>query len=373
MKEINVATVFSGIGAPEQALKRLNVNHKIIFACDNGERLINLDKEEISKELKKLKSSEEKRIFVNNLYKEKTRKTNFVQISYLANYNVENNNYFQDVTLLDGSDFKNKVDFFIGGSPCQSFSIAGSRGGFEDTRGTLFYDYARLIKQMQPKVFIYENVYGVINHDKGKTWKIMQSVFSELGYHFKWQILDSKNYGMPQSRRRLFVVGYKEKKFFDIFDFPKPVNLEHYVQYFLEDNAAIGSILSVNGKLQHINDEKGYPDDRYFLSPKILKYVTSPGTKNFYHENAETDLNIARALLSTMGNSHRTSVDNYYTTNGRLRKLTIREAHRLMGFPDDYKIAVSVAQAYKQAGNSIVVDVLMHLFNEIFKTGVFDL
>ncbi len=372
MKEINVATVFSGIGAPEQALKRLDVNHKIIFACDNGERLVNLDKDKILKEMAKLKSSEEKRFFVDELYKRRTRKTNFVQISYLANYKVENNNYFQDVTLLDGNDFKNKVDFFIGGSPCQSFSIAGFRGGFKDTRGTLFYDYARLIKEMQPKVFIYENVYGVLNHDKGKTWKIMQNVFFELGYHFKWQILDAKNYGIPQSRRRLFVVGFKNKKHFDKFNFPKTVELDKYVQYFLEDNAAIGSILSINGELKHINDEKGYPDDRYFLSPKIYKYVTSPGTKNFYHENAETNLKIARALLSTMGNSHRASVDNYYTTNGRLRRLTIREAHRLMGFPDDYIIAVSVAQAYKQAGNSIVVDVLMYLFNEIFKTGVFD-
>ncbi len=372
MKEINVATVFSGIGAPEQALKRLNVNHKIIFACDNGERLVQFDKYQILKEMQKLKGSEEKRIFVDELYREKTRKTNFVQISYLANYKVENDNYFQDVTLLDGSDFKNKVDFFIGGSPCQSFSIAGFRGGFEDTRGTLFYDYARLIKEMQPKVFIYENVYGVLNHDKGKTWEIMQNVFSELGYHIKWQILDAKNYGVPQSRRRLFVVGFRNKKHFDKFEFPMPIELTRHVQYFLEDNAAIGTILDVNGNLQHVNDEVGYPDERYFLSPKILKYVTSPGTKNFYHENAETNLSVARALLSTMGNSHRASVDNYYTTNGRLRRLTVREAHRLMGFPDDYKIAVSVAQGYKQAGNSIVVDVLMHLFNEIFKTGVFD-
>lgn len=230
MKDINVATVFSGIGAPEQALRRLNVNHKIIFACDNGERLVDLDKDAILKELKNLNDSEEKRTFVDNLYKQRTRKTNFVQISYLANYKVENDNYFQDVTLLDGSDFKNKVDFFIGGSPCQSFSIAGFRGGFEDTRGTLFYDYARLIKQIEPKVFIYENVFGVLSHDKGKTWKTMQNVFSELGYHFKWQIMDAKNYGMPQSRRRLFVVGFKNKKYFDNFHFPKPVVLDHNVR-----------------------------------------------------------------------------------------------------------------------------------------------
>ena len=139
------------------------------------------------------------------MYASLSRKTNFVEKSYLANYEVDDNNFFYDVKLLDGTDFENKVDLFVGGSPCQSFSIAGARGGFEDTRGTLFYEYVRLVKEIQPKVFIYENVYGVLTHDKGKTWETMQNVFGELGYHFKWQILDARNYGIPQGRRRLFV------------------------------------------------------------------------------------------------------------------------------------------------------------------------
>ncbi|HHX68591.1 MAG TPA: DNA cytosine methyltransferase, partial [Gallicola sp.] len=103
------------------------------------------------------------------------------------------------------------------------------------------------------------------------------------------------------------------------------------------------------------------------LSQKLINYVTSPGTKNFMHKDAKMDLPIARALLATMGNTHRASVNNYVTTDGKIRALTVRETHRLMGFPDDYEIIVSKAQAYKQSGNSIVVDVLIHLLEEIMK------
>lgn len=366
-KTLRVATVFSGIGAPEQALKRLGCNYKLLFACDNGEReiLYNHDKE--FENVCGLKSPEEKRKYVDELYNSKTRKTNFVQQSFLANYHVENDNFFQDVTLLDGRDFKNKIDLFIGGSPCQSFSIAGARGGFEDTRGTLFFDYCRLVKEIEPTVFIYENVYGVLTHDGGKTWKTMQNVFSELGYHIAWSILDAKNYGIPQGRRRLFVVGFKKKNSYEKFSFPEPIELQYKMQDFLEENLAIGSLQSVEGKLVKINDKKGEPDERYYLSPKLIAYVMAPGTKNFHHPNAKTDLPIARALVKNMGNTYRSSVNNYVHTHGKLRHLTMREVHRLMGYPDSYNIVVSKAQAYKQAGNSIVVDVMMNIIKEIFK------
>ena len=362
---IRLATVFSGIGAVEQALKRMEVPHETIFACDNGERMIDIDYDQEMENVKKLSSIKEKREYVDELYKNNSRKTNFVKQSYLANYEIVDGNFFEDVKLLDGTDFKGKVDLFVGGSPCQSFSVIGAKGGFNDTRGTLFYDYARLVKEIEPKVFIYENVYGLTRHDKGKTWSIMQQVFSELGYHYSFQILDSRNYGIPQGRRRILVVGFKDEEAHKRFKFPEPIELKYTMQDFLEENTAIGSLLSVDGKLVKVNDLKGEPEERYYLSEKLKAYCLSPGTKNFMHEDAKIDLPIARALLSTMGNSHRSSVNNYVTTNGRVRALTMREVHRLMGFPDDYKIEVSKAQAYKQAGNSIVVDVLIHLVREI--------
>lgn len=207
-----LATAFSGIGAVEQAFKRLGIDTEIVFACDNGDIEIDVDTDVELKKIKSMHTVAEKREYVKNLYSTLSRKTNFVEISYKGNYEIIDDNFFYDVKMLDGSDFEGKVDLFVGGSPCQSFSIAGARGGFEDTRGTLFYEYVRLVKEIKPQIFIYENVYGVLTHDKGKTWETMQNVFSDLGYHFKWAILDARNFGIPQGRRRLFVVGFKDEE-----------------------------------------------------------------------------------------------------------------------------------------------------------------
>ena len=362
---IKLATAFSGIGAIEQALERLNINYELEFACDNGDIEINVDYDKELKKIRKMKTIQEKREYVDNLYVTNSRKHNFVKDAYLANYSVKDNNFFYDVKLLDGTDFKDKIDLFVGGSPCQSFSIAGARRGFEDARGTLFYEYARLVKEIQPKVFIYENVYGVLTHDKGNTWKVMQNIFDELGYYYKWEILNAKDYGIPQGRRRLYVVGFKDKKEFDKYEFPKPQKLKYTMQDFLVENVKEGNLINKNGKLvitEKIGEE---PEEKYYLSEKLRKYVLCPGTKNFMHHDAEIDLPIARALLSTQGNTHRASVNNYVTTNGKIRALTVRETYRLMGFPDSFKIVVSKAQALKQSGNSIVVDVLIAILKNI--------
>ena len=122
-----------------------------------------------------------------------------------------------------------------------------------------------------------------------------------------------------------------------------------------------------DGVLKRVDDRKGEPEKRYYLSEKLERYVLSPGTKNFMHYDAKTDLPIARALVKNMGNTYRASVNNYVHTHGRLRHLTMREVHRLMGYPDSYRIVVSKAQAYKQAGNSIVVDVMMGIERQIIK------
>lgn len=362
---IKLATAFSGIGAIEQAFERLNIDYELEFACDNGDIEIDVDYDKELKKIRRMKTIQEKREYVDNLYMSNSRKHNFVKDAYLANYSVKDNNFFYDVKLLDGNAFKNKIDLFVGGSPCQSFSIAGARGGFEDARGTLFYEYARLVKEIQPKVFIYENVYGVLTHDKGNTWKVMQNIFDELGYYYKWEILNAKDYGIPQGRRRLYVVGFKDKKEFDKFEFPKPQKLKYTMQDFLVENVKEGNLVNKNGKLVITEKVGEEPEEKYYLSEKLRKYVLCPGTKNFMHHDAEIDLPIARALLSTQGNTHRASVNNYVTTNGKIRALTVRETYRLMGFPDSFKIVVSKAQALKQSGNSIVVDVLIAILKNI--------
>lgn len=367
---ITTGTVFSGVGAVEFALKRLGVNHKIMFACDNGNREIEIDLAREFLNVKQLRTVEEKKIYVEDLYNQKTRKQNYVQKTYLANFHIENNNYFQDIRLFDGETFKNKIDLFVGGSPCQSFSSVGPQKGLEDSRGTLFYDFARLVSEIKPKVFIYENVRNLINHDKGNTWTIIKSIFDKLGYHYKFDVLNSSNYDIPQNRRRIFLVGFKEKKFYELFEFPKYKKVTRVMNEFLIEKNNFGSITyDQNGDLL-MSKKRGITEEKYFLTPKLYAYVMKGGTKSFYQE-PKIDLPVARTLLSTMGNRHRAGVDNYVTVNGKVRMLTEREAFRLMGFTDDFKIVVSRSQAYKQAGNSIVVDVLMELIKCIIKTKVF--
>ncbi|QOK49849.1 DNA cytosine methyltransferase [Lactococcus lactis] len=407
MKKIKLATVFSGIGAIEHSLERLNIPYDIVFAADNGEIELSQTEEEIKKELISINNPIEKKEFVDNLYRS-NRKTNFVQQTYFANYEINEKNYYQDVRFIDGTGYKGKVDLFVGGSPCQSFSMVGKRGGFEDTRGTLFYEFARLVDEIQPEVFIYENVKGVLSHDNGNTWQIMQNVFTDLGYEWDSSILNAKNFGIPQNRERIFVVGFKNKKIGKQFIFPESKKLNKTMKEYLENNVAekyylgekgidfVTSKKNLNKQYTQINGEVSLCqkknqqfnwhgdfrfepfnsdtgaeiEEKYFLSDKVAQYVMSTGTKGFY-SRPEIDLDIARPLLSTMAKMHRAGVDNYVTTYGRIRKLTPRECLRLMGFCDTFKIVVSDSQAYKQAGNSIVVDVLMHILVSIFETEVF--
>lgn len=408
MDKIKLATVFSGIGAVEHALDRMNIAHEIVFASDNGDIEIEVDEDKIKEEIIKMNSIEDKKNYVDALYKQKKRK-NFVEETYKANYQINNNNFFQDVRFIDGYDFRHEVDLLVGGSPCQSFSLVGRRGGFEDARGTLFYEFARLIDEVQPKVFIYENVKGVLSHDKGNTWKVMQNVFNELGYDWHYQILNSKNYGIPQNRERIFIVGFLRPEYGNKFEFPKPFDLKTKMLDFLESNVAEKYYLGTKGiefvtseknidkrytqingdvslcqksnqqfnwhgdfRFEPIDSENGKEiSEKYYLSEKLVNYVMSSGTKKFYSK-PEIDLEIARPLLSSMTKMHRAGVDNYVTTKGKIRKLTPRECLRLMGFCDSFVIPVSDTQIYRQSGNSIVVDVLMHLLESIIKTNVYE-
>ncbi|MBE6114488.1 MAG: DNA (cytosine-5-)-methyltransferase [Erysipelotrichaceae bacterium] len=376
MKKIRVGTLFSGIGAFEWALKRLNIDHSIEFACDNGD--VDLDSVDYAKELEKIRACDslsEMKAYEKELYKA-VRKTNYVEQSYKANYDIADENYHYNVCLLDGNKYKGKVDILVGGSPCQSFSMMGYQKGLEDARGTLFYEYARLVKEIEPKVFIYENVQGLLKHDKGNTWEVIRGIFDSLGYHYTYAVLNSKDYGIPQNRNRLFVVGFKDVGYIEKFSFPQPINLIYKLQDFLIENCDEGYFEYGNVKnglfeYKPINKVTGSVDPKHFLSDKVFKHVMAVGTKN-YVTKPKTDLEIARPLLATMHKMHRAGVDNYVTIDGKLRRLTTRECLRLMGFGDDFKQVVSDTQLYHQAGNSIVSDIFIHIFPQIINTGVFE-
>lgn len=412
---MKLATVFSGIGAIEQALHRLGIDYEIVFACDNGDVELNLlegkELEEYSR-LKKLRSKKQlkkqedidrleilgkkenqiaedirsniqlmpnkidKKKYVDELYKTRSRQTNFVKKAYLANYGhlLDTNDFHLDIRFLDATDYADAgIDLLVGGSPCQAFSAVGAQYGLSDTRGTLFYEFARIIKETQPRVFIYENVRGLTTHDNGHTWEVMKSVFKDdLNYRISEpQILNASDYGIPQSRRRIFVIGIREDIECGDFVYPKPVPLKYTMQDFLEDNCAFGHF-NYNPSDGELIVEKvpGKPDKKFTLTPAVQKYVLAGGTSN-YKTSTETDLPIARTLMKMMTQHHRAGVDNYVTVKKNplvLRQLSDREALRLMGFPDDFKIAVSSMQTLRQAGNSIVVDVLMAIVREILNT-----
>lgn len=324
-------------------------------------------------EINKIESYSKKKEYVNNLYKGHENR-NRVKISYMANYKCDEDHFHWDVTFVDGHQYRNQVDLFVGGSPCQSFSQLGKKRGLSDTRGTLFYEYARLVDEIQPKVFIYENVRAVLTNDCGRTWERMKEVFQELGYNIyftneeKPSVLNALDYGIPQSRNRIFVVGFRS----DIelekdFEFPRKLELEHKMEDFLIDNTPEGCFLPKKTLIFTEKEEKDTIDEKYFLSERIKKTILSAGPNDMYGE-PEIDREIALPLLSSMHKMHRAGTDNYVTTNGRIRRLTPRECLRLMGFSDDWKIVVADTPMYQQAGNSIVVDVLINILNEIIKS-----
>lgn len=227
-------------------------------------------------------------------------------------------------------------DVLIGGFPCQPFSMMGKEKGFDDRRGTLFFRVIEIIKNQierngQPKIVVLENVRNLMSHDKGKTFNIIKQQLEQLGYHVYAKMLNSSDFGVPQTRNRVFLVCFLE----DIhYKFPKGMTLNIKLKDILETNV----------------------DDKYYLSEKILKTIMSNGTGGYYAKS-EIDLDIARPLTATMAKMHRASQDNYVTQENRIRRLTPRECARLQGFDDNFKIEVSDAQAYKQFGNAVTVNV----------------
>lgn len=365
---IRLATVFSGIGAIEQAMKKMNIDHKIIFACDNGECELEHTMEEILNDTNHMRL-EQREKYVEGLYKG-IKQPNYMQISYLANYDLDEQNFHQDIRFIDGRKYKGTIDLLVGGSPCQSFSIIGKRGGFKDTRGTLFYEYARLIKEIQPKTFIFENVRGMLNHDKGKTWDTIKNVFNELNYNIFINdnpILNAKDYGIPQNRPRLFVVGIrKDIEPIKNFKFPNKKDLKSKVSDYYETKV----------------------DPKYYLGQKGFEFVTNIKYKNRAQVNRDIMMcQKANQQFNWNGDFvfeqydpkkhndeilNRAHLSTYQDQKGLIRKLTPRECLRLMGFSDDFDIVVPDVQIYRQAGNSIVVTIFEALLEELNLLGIWE-
>lgn len=404
-RKLKIATLFSGIGSVEESLKQLNIDSQIVFASDNGERSPSLqgdllfevassvfNKNELRKFIQVVAKSAKERIgladdledivnveydisdlrlallnfadakreqFVSKWY-ESTGKPNFMREAYFANYEIDKSNWYEDVRFINGKTYRGKVDLMVGGSPCQSFSTFGKKRGLEDTRGTLFYDYARLISEISPRVFIYENVKGLLTHDKKRTWKIMKEVFESLDYKIHYQVLNAKDYGLPQLRNRIFVVGIRR----DIadakssYEFPQPIELKKKSTDYLDTEV----------------------DDKYYLGKKGFEWMTNVSKNGrrsrvnqdiigcqtaYQQDNWIGDFRMEKPKAHHYGHS-RIYVGKVNGEDVVIRKMTGRECLRLMGF-EHFEPIHKDKQIYRHSGNSIAVPVMNALLKSLFE------
>jgi len=396
---MRIGTLFSGIGSPEQGAKRVYDDLDLVFACE-------WDK--------------------------------YARESFKANYKIEDKNFHKDIADMNGKQYEGKVDIVIGGSPCQDFSLAGLRKGIDGNKGVLIYEYIRIIQEVSPPIFIYENVKGMLSDKGGRTIKEFVQAFREMGYHCHYEVLNTKDYGVPQNRERIFLVGFKDSEHYYNFSFAPKIKLEKRLKDVLESDVDEKYYLS--DKMIKCLDGRGDISPGYKFKPtdgeknancltvKYGNYSTDTyikvkqGTKKGYDIAKEGDsINISfpnsttrrgrvgkqvaqtldcacnQAVVEDINNPLKGKTkygwhfeQNVYSENSkctrtimagegsgsrakviqeyRIRKLTPRECFRLQDFPDTFKFVVSNSQLYKQAGNSISVNMMEMIFNQIEKS-----
>ena len=302
---MRLGSLFSGLGTAEIATKAVFANTKCVFACE-------IDR--------------------------------YARASFEANASCEE--FYKDVRDLSAFKYKGKIDILIGGSPCQDFSIAGLRAGIAGDKGQLLYEYLRVLKEASPKYFIFENVKGILSASNGKAFNTLLEYVKELGYFLTYQILNTKDYGIPQNRERLYLVGSKE----DLgISFKKPIKLTKSIKDFLD------------------TDSNKYLNKPYELLPKpIGSSIIQVAKTDCSRENMGRVYSIDGAspcLLATAGTGGNNQVK--VLIQDKIKILSPREYLRLQGFDDSYKIVVSNSQMYKQAGNAMSLNVLTMVLESI--------
>ena len=253
-----------------------------------------------------------------------------------------------DITKISEKDIP-EFDVCLAGFPCQAFSTNGKRKGFDDTRGTLFFDVARICAYHKPKVIFCENVKGLTNHDKGRTYKTVKDTIEGMGYAIHDKILNSKNFGVPQNRERIFIVAFRNDIDASGFAFPEPVDSGKRIKDIMEEQPV---------------------DAKYYLSDAFAETVRRYAVKgNDFYRIRDTD-GISRAILS--GNNNRNLIIDERQKDlpsgknaERIRRFTPREWARLQGFPEGFVLPVSDSQLYKQLGNTVTVPVIKAIAENI--------
>jgi len=356
---IKTGSDFSGVGAFDQALKKLGIHYKTIFACD-------WDK--------------------------------YARQTYIENYGDPE--YFPK-NVYNREIPKKSLDIYMTSPPCQAFSLAGNRKGENDERGVLFYNSHEFIKKNKPRYFIFENVKGLLSDAGGLTFKVWLDMLGgksvngnpvlfpnekSTPYHIYWQVLNAKHYGVPQNRERVFIIGIRDDAD-NTFRFPKTQNLTKKLKDVLENNINDKYFLSekmVKHLKHHDRSQKPITENtetvncitaNYAKQSSDLQYLkinsatkkgyeiaTNQDSINFSVLNSKTRIGrVGKGVAQTLDTACNQGVIS--TTN--IRRLTPRECFRLMDFPDTFKWSVSDTQAYKQAGNSIVVNVLAEIIKNL--------
>jgi DNA (cytosine-5)-methyltransferase 1 len=319
---------------------------------------------------------------------------------------------YGDATAINETELPN-FDLLVGGFPCQAFSMAGKRKGFNDTRGTLFFDIARILSEKKPKYFILENVKGLLSHDKGRTLQTIFGVLSDLGYEYQWEVLNSKNFGVPQNRERVYIVGHprgtSRPKIFPIGE-SKEISDTSRESKRSESSQVSSTITSnykrgvyemgeqyiVENKLKQIGniDTKGHNSiwgrvyDTQGISATINAHGGGLGAKTGLYKVQVREATKKGYAVAEEGDSINLSVPNSNTRRGRvgkkiaqtidtgmqqhtlqdsqIRRLTPRECERLQGFPDDWTEGISDTQRYKCLGNAVTTNVITAIINKLY-------
>lgn len=256
-----------------------------------------------------------------------------------------------DITKIDTKVIPDH-DILCAGFPCQPFSISGKQEGFKDiTRGTIFFDILRIIEDKRPEVVFLENVANLVSHDNGNTFSVIKNSIEALEYDFHYAVLNAADYGVPQARNRLYMVALRKDIVIKNFVFPSLFELTKHIDDILEPASDITTEMYVNRTYAVMNGKV----EEYINRPIQIGYIN----KNRQGERIYSTKGTAVTLTANGGGKF--SKTGGYLIDGKIRKLTPRECARLMGFPDEFKICESNNQAYKQFGNSVVVDVIQYI------------
>lgn len=284
-----------------------------------------------------------------------------------------------DITKIDAKDIPH-FDILAAGFPCQPFSYAGLCQGFEDeTRGTLFFDICRILSYHKPKMFFLENVKGLISHNNGKTLKVIEQSLKEIGYNIHWKILSSLDFGLPQKRERWYCVGFDKEV---DFQFPKPFNTNPVLRDIIDLTDENKSLRLTKFEMDRIKyhfdncagcERVQHDNSKYSPNTKKGKY----GVYSFQKPDGSLRFHVGDVAKTQIQEAFYACLDTYAPTiiAGRTpklwdigRKLSVLEAKRLQGFPDDFKFTVSDNQAYKQLGNSVSVPIISLIAKEMIKS-----